>query len=1705
MSIVGTFRTLAAAALAASATFTANAAEVISVNFSDGAGGGEFDENRTYSIISGVLPDGVIGSAWNIVSGENAAVNQTVTLEKVSVDGVVANSGNVSLNYSARNFYHNNNGADDASDGTLGTRNYPYFKSYLDDGDHDGVVGATLKFSNIPYARYDVIVYLSNDHNGVAICPVKVNGVSYTYDSQSNKAVPGSSNWGRTQIEMEVGQNVLIVEGIQTSELTVQADAANRVLADAANGGVRCGIGAVQIVKRDTMPNLNFTYGPNPANNSTGWFEAFGDANGKNRMIGPEGMDVYYNNGNPYHNCSPFSEVTVAAIVNLDNLKPATDKSGVVWSIGSMTRRNSSYSFILAKRNGDLYLHAARRTSDGSVWADPYSSNDDGYAYCRFPNLGRGYHLIIATYSVADNTLKLRVDNNTTIVSGPNDHSQSLHALGRYDTDNGDAYLGGTDDCGMQLGSIFHDCPDPFANGTGIAFDRILGWEQALSEEQIGTLWNLYAAVIQNPLAVSYETAYETENGVRYVPDATFTDMRLMVNEGTIKIPEGTTVSAASVWLGNSSLISKVYGMDVDGVLNITSDTRYQIWHGNGEQDAEHSPGVLLGHWAGHGTINVTGTLAATNAFIQTTHTVSDVNFNINGGTVTARGLFANNGDNSKITLSNGGTLEIADFHSGSAIPLTSVGGTIRAVESGTYNSGWTWNGTVAVNGATTIDPNGKAVVFSGVASGTGAITIADSSANGAGSVKFASASALRGDIAVNAGTLDLGVSRPSGTITFAQGAKLVLVESLADGNNRIALKIAGDLAAENVTLSRDDGTAYGGTLTVETDAETGFKYIAFKTNTNPAVSGTACWYDFEFENSSYNSSGRVGGNLTKETQNGINRLEVVGNTDFFDPENTHAGLALYTAAESWMDVTYPDSWAAAVYATIPQQTNAVLMTFGTNGGGFIGLICGDPEKNEVKLVRTTGNSKYSELATMTVPYAYTVPHLYVFSKSANKIEIYLDGKLVSPYTSQTEITFGSGFQIGSVHGTVGATGVKQFKAELVGGELPAIYTNSRIGMLRMYDSTLSPEASAKLAREFPYESPSDAFMRTLNGGTVSWTAEDAWEKGGETEKYSAPTENSVVELTANADTTVTLDSAVALESLTVKGPGKVTFVSQNGATLAVSGATTLETDTVLPHTATIGTVDLGDNTLTLDYTGYDIALNAPNGSFVATGLVSGNGTVTIIPPSNPKGREFTVTKNAENGQWYINYSRGAYTLYWGGTAATGNWSALDVWKKDYAQGEAAAFLEGDSVVFGNVENVGAVTVTIPQAVTVGGITIDAANTTYTLNGTINVDGANITVASDAAITGLAGTAGTVNITGSNVTLGSSGALAIATAATVSANTALTIDGGNGTITYTGGGTAFQGTLEVKQGTFVVDCQFNNVTATEANPIKVTETGHLFFRAETNASGDRLAANGFITVDGANAFLEVEGNNTFPRRNSSGPDGLTTVICRNGGVFQVNGVDQWYNIHVKDVILESGIVRLSGTVASWGPNRGLEIDGKLVSTGESYLTRTSGAVDRLVLAQNTVEVQSGTLHWELMAQDSAIIKAGAGALVFGGTNGGTYNGVGTVTVSEGTLVANDRLKGAAKNLVFERGTTLDISGVTDDYDLSGFTSVTLNGRVKLDLGERAVAAGDKVLAWTTVPSSGRFAATTASGISFAVQKLDDGAYLAVGGFSLIFR
>lgn len=121
-----------------------------------------------------------------------------------------------------------------------GTDTRTILQTYLDDGG----TGASITVENVPFTKYDVIVYLATD-NGSKFLPVAVNGTKYVgTNTGSSVAANDTATWGTTRQDYAtLGTNALKVSGLRTQTLTIQGSS------NSAGSGNRCGIAAFQIVQ----------------------------------------------------------------------------------------------------------------------------------------------------------------------------------------------------------------------------------------------------------------------------------------------------------------------------------------------------------------------------------------------------------------------------------------------------------------------------------------------------------------------------------------------------------------------------------------------------------------------------------------------------------------------------------------------------------------------------------------------------------------------------------------------------------------------------------------------------------------------------------------------------------------------------------------------------------------------------------------------------------------------------------------------------------------------------------------------------------------------------------------------------------------------------------------------------------------------------------------------------------------------------------------------------------------------------------------------------------------------------------------------------------------------------------------------------------------------------------------------------------------
>lgn len=631
------------------------------------------------------------------------------------------------------------------------------------------------------------------------------------------------------------------------------------------------------------------------------------------------------------------------------------------------------------------------------------------------------------------------------------------------------------------------------------------------------------------------------------------------------------------------------------------------------------SAAFLLAHWGSGCAVSYTlnnGSISVPNGGIRLGWD-GDGTLTQNGGTVTAKGLRANrDGHSGRGTYNlNGGTLTLGangiDF--GSTGSLVLGGGKIIASETATM----TLDAGLAIPVETMIEvAEGKTLTINAVLSGT-----ADLVKTGAGTLIISKVpNGYTGAIRITEGALDVQGNRNLQNVVFATGTTLVARETTADDG---VMTITGVSGTPTIKLYNALGEEIpSGSISVE-----GTTITATFT---PTVAGKGCWMDYEFKGDMTS----VGTDTTALSRDGSD-FGSDASSDFKVDEEGNA-YALYTGTHPYRGITYPTEWSCAIYCSVPDYAKAALITFGTRGNGLIGLIAG-AEKDQVLLVRTTGDSAYEVLATMAVPNAATAQHLYTFSKTAREIKVYLDGKLWTTYTSQSDITFGGGMQIASVHGGVGSTGIVRFDKVLFNNDTEnETLRKSLIGMMRLYNSVLGPNAAKALSDEFPYVSPNGLYTREVSeDGT--WSQEDAWSKVLESgsEAAAIPEEGAVVKIATASDETVAkitvnVESDMTTEELAITGGGIIAFdVAEGSGKISNSGATTIDAAVTIKYGAldiSGGPLTLGPNgSVAFDFSACPIATAYNPETVFFTGITERNDDlITAKVPSPDHGRALT-------------------------------------------------------------------------------------------------------------------------------------------------------------------------------------------------------------------------------------------------------------------------------------------------------------------------------------------------------------------------------------------------------------------------------------------------------------------------------------------------
>ena len=172
------------------------------------------------------------GAAWTDVQGQSSTAVTSFNLADAAGNITANTTMSLERTQGARQW---------------GLNNMPssaLLKGYIDDSNGNPT---TLTFSNIPYAQYRVIVYMSTDTANYTFAPVSIGGISYasTVGNSATATVASSSNWGHTGPNHDANA---LAEGVNYLVSPMMTDSSCVISAVRKNSGPRATIAAVQFI-----------------------------------------------------------------------------------------------------------------------------------------------------------------------------------------------------------------------------------------------------------------------------------------------------------------------------------------------------------------------------------------------------------------------------------------------------------------------------------------------------------------------------------------------------------------------------------------------------------------------------------------------------------------------------------------------------------------------------------------------------------------------------------------------------------------------------------------------------------------------------------------------------------------------------------------------------------------------------------------------------------------------------------------------------------------------------------------------------------------------------------------------------------------------------------------------------------------------------------------------------------------------------------------------------------------------------------------------------------------------------------------------------------------------------------------------------------------------------------------------------------------
>ena len=211
--------------------------DIISLNISNDSDYTMSGDGETETL-AGTLPD----NAWqNTANSDRDGVKQSGDARNGYKQGVTAWDGEKQTTTTLADviFTWAVQGTGVANYGTMSSRS-PAFQCAWLARLSTAATDAAIVVQNIPYEKYDVIVYLSGNDTADDMRVVCVNGVPYKGDADNGAVAVAdkSAGWGKRQDALEVGKNALRLKGLTGGDLSLNMKEASCY-----------GISAVQIIR----------------------------------------------------------------------------------------------------------------------------------------------------------------------------------------------------------------------------------------------------------------------------------------------------------------------------------------------------------------------------------------------------------------------------------------------------------------------------------------------------------------------------------------------------------------------------------------------------------------------------------------------------------------------------------------------------------------------------------------------------------------------------------------------------------------------------------------------------------------------------------------------------------------------------------------------------------------------------------------------------------------------------------------------------------------------------------------------------------------------------------------------------------------------------------------------------------------------------------------------------------------------------------------------------------------------------------------------------------------------------------------------------------------------------------------------------------------------------------------------------------------